>query len=412
MVAATLLVSASSALAANASLGLITDLNFPAGDPNLFTEVNVFNDPGGIPAQAYTVDDTAVDAGNPVLKVTVNNRADGVAQAGVVYKISAGENGINQTFDGAFDEIANDDIPNTVGPDSVFAAIGNASGKLENGNVIRVSAWFKQPTVGFATMQIEPVLKIELWKEANSGNQDNDGGGDVTRPWFGDRVFDTDVNGQSAQWIDVDKNGTVAEANAAFEGRMTTLSQTEWTQVVHTYVVDDSVYSIGNPFDDPVGCTTGDPSCSTVDLYSAADIEEIRGVMFMGDWAGSDLTAGGELLVDNFLVEVFKDPASEQASNVMVVNPEPMAVVENADFNGDLDVDGSDFLTWQRGFLGTTTGDANGDGIVNGADLTIWQSQFGQTGGAANFAAVPEPAASLLALLATLGLKRKRRRDL
>jgi hypothetical protein len=57
--------------------------------------------------------------------------------------------------------------------------------------------------------------------------------------------------------------------------------------------------------------------------------------------------------------------------------PEP----DSADFDGDGDVDGRDFLLWQRGF-GTTTnaekidGDADNDGDVNGDDLVIWQDQY------------------------------------
>jgi hypothetical protein len=51
------------------------------------------------------------------------------------------------------------------------------------------------------------------------------------------------------------------------------------------------------------------------------------------------------------------------------------------DFDSDFDVDGRDFLAWQRNF-GLTTGatkaqgDANGDGAVNEADLTEWQSRY------------------------------------
>ena len=77
-----------------------------------------------------------------------------------------------------------------------------------------------------------------------------------------------------------------------------------------------------------------------------------------------------------------------------------------ADFDGDGDVDGDDFLTWQTGFGTTanasrTDGDADGDGDVDGNDFLIWQSQFGtQTGQAA--AAIPEPATSIVAALAVL----------
>jgi hypothetical protein len=77
---------------------------------------------------------------------------------------------------------------------------------------------------------------------------------------------------------------------------------------------------------------------------------------------------------------------------------------DSADFNADGDVDGRDFLVWQRGFgTGTTAqqGDANYDGIVNANDLAIWSAQYG---GAMlqNTYLVPEPSGmvSLLCFIA------------
>lgn len=57
------------------------------------------------------------------------------------------------------------------------------------------------------------------------------------------------------------------------------------------------------------------------------------------------------------------------------------AIPASADFDGDGDVDGRDFLAWQRGY-GTSMaakqeGDADNDGNVNGADLAVWQEQYG-----------------------------------
>jgi len=75
----------------------------------------------------------------------------------------------------------------------------------------------------------------------------------------------------------------------------------------------------------------------------------------------------------------------------------------NADFDGDGDVDGKDFLAWQKGFgTGTTLaqGDANGDSVVNAADLTIWKAKFGLPASVAASGAVPEPAACCLAVFA------------
>lgn len=88
------------------------------------------------------------------------------------------------------------------------------------------------------------------------------------------------------------------------------------------------------------------------------------------------------------------------------------APVEDADFDDDDDVDGRDFLIWQRGFgVGTTnaTGDADGNGSVDGADLVIWQGQYG-AGGVATIS-VPEPSGIFLCFFGTAGLALKRRRS-
>jgi serpin B len=55
-----------------------------------------------------------------------------------------------------------------------------------------------------------------------------------------------------------------------------------------------------------------------------------------------------------------------------------------ADFDSDGDVDGRDFLLWQRGYgvtAGATlaNGDSNADGDVDGDDLTTWREAYGQS---------------------------------
>src|SRR5690606_424638 len=54
----------------------------------------------------------------------------------------------------------------------------------------------------------------------------------------------------------------------------------------------------------------------------------------------------------------------------------PLVVAPNADFDGNLTVDGADFLAWQRGFgassAGRSDGDSNADGVVDASDLAAW----------------------------------------
>lgn len=91
--------------------------------------------------------------------------------------------------------------------------------------------------------------------------------------------------------------------------------------------------------------------------------------------------------------------------------------VDDADFNGDLVVDGADFLIWQRGFglsaqPDKSTGDADGDGNVNDADLAVWSTQFGTViTPPTPVSAVPEPTAIALALAGLACLAGMRRNN-
>ena len=81
------------------------------------------------------------------------------------------------------------------------------------------------------------------------------------------------------------------------------------------------------------------------------------------------------------------------------------------DFNGDRAVDGLDLAYWESDFgAGGASCDADNDGDVDGADFLIWQRQI--FNGASNVAvagAVPEPASVTLAVLAAWGAAARRR---
>lgn len=95
--------------------------------------------------------------------------------------------------------------------------------------------------------------------------------------------------------------------------------------------------------------------------------------------------------------------------------------VANADYDDDGDVDGEDFLIWQRQNGATvaagTGADGTGDGMVNAADLGLWKTNFGaQTLAEVSVAAVPEPASWAMGglggalLLGWCGLVQRKRR--
>jgi len=76
--------------------------------------------------------------------------------------------------------------------------------------------------------------------------------------------------------------------------------------------------------------------------------------------------------------------------------------VTSADFDYDGDVDGSDFLTWQRNFGRAPKalrvhGDADENGTVHQADLTIWKQQVGIR---PVVTMVPEPTGTCISLIA------------
>jgi endonuclease/exonuclease/phosphatase family metal-dependent hydrolase len=77
----------------------------------------------------------------------------------------------------------------------------------------------------------------------------------------------------------------------------------------------------------------------------------------------------------------------------------------DSDFNYSRVVDGTDLAVWQAGYgtdsgAARTAGDADGDGDVDGRDFLIWQRQY--NGAGPGFVAVPEPN-QLLLLLAFVG---------
>jgi hypothetical protein len=89
-------------------------------------------------------------------------------------------------------------------------------------------------------------------------------------------------------------------------------------------------------------------------------------------------------------------------------------VGNGADFDADGDVDGADFLTWQRtiGASVPSSGDPDGDGTITAADLAVWKSRFGSSAASPLGTAAPEASFAAMYLAAAcgaLGFRRKLR---
>lgn len=378
---------------------------------------------GGAPDPAFTVFDDATDGGNEILLINQNDTVGGGDGGGIIISVSNGDNG--DSWDGyCATEFCN--LPggapsnrmstpsNIQAADSVFTTIGNGSGKLENGNVLRFSFWMRLDPSNLGDgwdgldPQIEPTVKFEFYRDAfGSGAQADTNDGDNSVEWqptHGSKIFDTDLNQQSIP--DLDPNNTtvlIGEERGILIDLDADLSRDEWRQVVHTYTVDDGQGLYSDDPNTPIGwdiCNEeldfcfgddargGAPSVSVLDDVTM--VEEIRAVMFIGDFAGTALSDNA-LWVDNALVEVFADGAAEAASDVTANNPNPDGPAGiPGDFDGNGIVNGLDFLKWQV------------DGLSQ-QDLQDWEDNYGMVAPlSAASTAVPEPSSVLLLLIGVL----------
>jgi hypothetical protein len=284
----------------------------------LFTDINAAVPAFGVAAASsfgsFTLDSAAKLGGNDVLSINQTASASLCChEATIEINVSNGENGSNSHMDGA---VLNTDVPNATPANPAFAAIGDPGGKVADGNVFRFSAWFRSDPANPITVepQVAPTLKFEVWTEALSTNQDSFA--TQPAPQFGDRLFDQDQQGYAIgipdlpSYVDINGDGSVVhDPNATTaNGHLVTLSKDHWTLASVTYTVDSSQF---------LGIGPGAFGASSV-----AKIESIKAAVFMGDFGvpfSGDGPDGGNLLVDNALVEVFRNAASVTPLN----NPNP-----------------------------------------------------------------------------------------
>jgi hypothetical protein len=345
---------------------------------------------------------------------------------GFVIPLSNGENGTNV---GPGD--GNNDVPN---PTPVGAAIdivnggdGTQGNRLSNGNVFRFSVWMQQDPAEPVVVEpsVEPVLKFELWSEAQSTFGDFTAGRAPSAA-FGDRLWDTDINARDSFYdghnqslsspVDISGNNAVVSGDVPVVSIPPATGE-QWVLVETTLVIDD------DPDDSGFGWDVAGTG------YQVGMVEEVRATFFMGDFQGilpsTQLNDGGSIFVDNALLEIFPDVAAMQATP----NPNPLPVPAiTGDYNDNGAVDAADYVVW-RNFLNQSGANLkNRDpavtGLVKQADYDVWRKQFGQgspgSGAGVNAMilayapsqSIPEPSSCVLVALASiaaLGLGRIRR---
>lgn len=115
---------------------------------------------------------------------------------------------------------------------------------------------------------------------------------------------------------------------------------------------------------------------------------------------GTLLDVSGELVDLNDLQFEFLLASGETMEGVI----EFASVGTSGDFDSDGDVDGADFLVWQR-TLGSNVSplgsgaDGNANGVVDAGDLAVWKNGFGASSSSPVSAAVPEPATMTLSVI-------------
>jgi len=292
------------------------------------------------------------------------------AQAALVAQWTMDDNGANATVleavaanNGTFQDAGGD--PNTV----AHAAVGMIGGALEFDGVD------DYVSTGFAGVSGTAARSVSLWIKGTSVDQD-------TSPYlvaWGEKDSFT----QGAAWrMRLNDNGggnwgaRIETNSSGFNGSVNLLDD-QWNNIVVTWdgasaaiiyvngVIDASSGSL-SVNTGPGASTAGDVWIGSAERFNTT-----------GDGGAFDQDSRRfKGLIDD--VRIYDNALTQAEVDVLA------QVALGGDFDGDLDVDGADFLKWQQDL-----GDAT--------SLAEWRSGFGTASAVAAFAAVPEPSSLLLA---------------
>ena len=146
--------------------------------------------------------------------------------------------------------------------------------------------------------------------------------------------------------------------------------------------------------------------------------QELTGSNLTSVYGGNVPTSGGHFASDvqstvwnsdGIVSEVSLDPSSLDGRRKYLTDLDAALLRDlgynlvdgfaSADFDYDTFVDDLDLLTWESAYGVDDSADADGDGDSDGDDFLLWQAQYTGSGGQLAPTIIPEPSASLLALL-------------
>jgi len=293
------------------------------------------------------------------------------AQAELVAQWTMDDNGANTTVleavaanNGTFQDAAGD--PNT----AAHAAVGIIDGALEFDGVD------DYVTTGFAGVNGTDARSVSLWIKGTSGDQD---GNPYLVAWGEKESFT-----KGAAWrIRLNDNGDgiwgarIETNSSGFNGAVNVLDD-QWNNIIVTWdgVMDTSIYinGVSDTTSDDLEVNTGPGASTAGDVWiGSAERFDTTGEGGAFDQDGRRFKG----LIDD--VRIYNTALTQDEIDELQVGSGVAG-----DFDGDLDVDGADFLEWQRDL-----GDAT--------NLGLWESSYGTPAPAvAAFAAVPEPSSLLL----------------
>ena len=219
-----------------------------------------------------------------------------------------------------------------------------------------------------------------------------------------------DLNGSNAYWMGMRNNTT----NIAADAMLSFPNSTPQPDAIINpdNVPDNTTYS------DEILLTGMLQNRET--FWSVIDVDDLTGDFGISSGAfasGADVYIGTAPL-DGMPQDIDEAIAMTQGEVIHAIMPSiapedaiilrTFEATQNADFNQDGFVNAADYTVW-RDNLGSTSatslsGDADGDLDVDGNDFLVWQQQFGTVPSSVESASVPEPGSGTILVLGAAGM--------